>query len=246
MIPILALVATFAISPNSASSATVVSYSDGIYITEGAFTGPVNGVVPGISMTIRGIDAYNKPIVNIAAPELALNSNSAVTSGQLFKVKTQAELSLATLGGGAKYDFATNTYTAPSYKVTDIKTGKNINANDVGTAIDVLNQGVVYNDFRIRNISDASSRAGAAAASLAALHPFAYDSDNKLDIMAGFGYYRGKSAGALGVSYHYNERILGTLGGAYDGTDMMYNAGLTFRIGPNSGYKKYLCQNTII
>ena len=74
-------------------------------------------------------------------------------------------------------------------------------------------------------------RVGAGAAALAALHPGAYDPNDKVDFSAGYGNYRGASAAAVGMYYHPDERTILSMGVAMGGGENMVNAGVTWKLG---------------
>lgn len=70
------------------------------------------------------------------------------------------------------------------------------------------------------------------SAALAALKPLNYTPNAPLQIMAGYGNYRGKSATALGLAYYKNENNLFHMGVSYAGNkNVAANAGVTWSIG---------------
>lgn len=74
-------------------------------------------------------------------------------------------------------------------------------------------------------------RVGAGAAALAALHPGAYDPNDKVDFSAGLGSYRGAGAAAVGMYYHPDDRTILSMGIAMGGGENMVNAGITWKMG---------------
>lgn len=69
-------------------------------------------------------------------------------------------------------------------------------------------------------------------AALAALKPLTYNPEAPIQIMAGYGNYRGQSAAALGLAYYKNENNLLHMGVSYAGNkDVAANAGITWRVG---------------
>ena len=191
-----------------------------------------------VSLTGSGLNNGGNKITNVAAGDISKDSTDAINGSQLFGMKTQIEGNTTSLGGGAKYDFTTNTYTAPTYNVTNVKTGENIVAHDVGTAIDNLNQGVTYNDNRINQIAGGMAelsydigKAGAQANAMAALKPMQYDPLNKTQLMAGYGTYRGKSAFAMGIAHYDQEKLMYNFGASYEGQHVGVNVGLTWKLG---------------
>ena len=70
------------------------------------------------------------------------------------------------------------------------------------------------------------------SAALAALKPLNYNPNAPLQIMTGYGHYRGKTATALGIAYYKNENNLFHMGVSYAGNkNVAANAGVTWSIG---------------
>lgn len=70
------------------------------------------------------------------------------------------------------------------------------------------------------------------SAALAALKPLNYNPNAPLQIMTGYGHYRGKSATALGIAYYKNENNLFHMGVSYAGNkNVAANASVTWSIG---------------
>ena len=93
-----------------------------------------------VSLTNAGLNNGGNKITNIAAGDISKDSKDAVNGSQLFTTNTQVAGNTTALGGGASFDPQTNTYTPPKYNVTDAE-GNAKEVNDVGSAIDALNQG---------------------------------------------------------------------------------------------------------
>lgn len=87
----------------------------------------------------------------------------------------------------------------------------------------------------VNKLDNRINRVGAGAAALAALHPGDYDPDDKLDISAGVGNYRGANAAAVGLFFHPNERTILSVAGSMGGGENMVNAGVTLKVGPGHG-----------
>ncbi|MDY2966081.1 MAG: YadA-like family protein [Megasphaera massiliensis] len=96
--------------------------------------------------------------------------------------------------------------------------------NAIGTGMNQMNNRISKLDTRV-------DRVGAGAAALAALHPLEYNADEKWEISAGVGNYRGASAVAVGAFYRPNGNTLVSLGTSYGGGENMVNAGVTWRVG---------------
>lgn len=87
----------------------------------------------------------------------------------------------------------------------------------------------------VNKLDNRINRVGAGAAALAALHPGSYDPDDKLDVSAGVGNYRGANAAAVGLFFHPNERTILSVAGSMGGGENMVNAGVTLKVGPGHG-----------
>ncbi|WP_278961564.1 ESPR-type extended signal peptide-containing protein [Mitsuokella multacida] len=93
-------------------------------------------------------------------------------------------------------------------------------------------------DRAVNRLDSRINRVGTGAAALAALHPGNYDPDDKVDFAAGFGNYRGASAAAVGMYYHPDETTTMSVGASFGGGENMVNAGITWKMGKNSGHMR--------
>ena len=84
---------------------------------------------------------------------------------------------------------------------------------------------------RINQVESDANKGIAKASALAALHPLDYDPDNKFDIAAAGGFYKGENAFALGAFYRPNRNVMLSMGTTLTSGDNAYNVGLTFKIG---------------
>lgn len=85
-------------------------------------------------------------------------------------------------------------------------------------------------------LSKGIAESGALSAALSALKPLAYDPNEKMQIMAGVGHYKGSTGMALGVAHHSNRDTLWNLGLAYSGEkNFMWQAGISLRLGKSRG-----------
>ena len=75
------------------------------------------------------------------------------------------------------------------------------------------------------------NQSGAMAAALAAMKPLDFDGTERTQISAAVGQYHGKHAVALGVYHYFSRDILLTGGLSWQGSDVMGNVGMTFRVG---------------
>ena len=84
---------------------------------------------------------------------------------------------------------------------------------------------------RINQVESDATKGIAKASALAALHPLDYDPDNKFDIAAAGGFYKGENAFALGAFYRPNRNVMLSMGTTLTSGDNAYNVGVTFKIG---------------
>ena len=82
----------------------------------------------------------------------------------------------------------------------------------------------------VQRIESESNKGDARAAALAALHPMAYDPDNRVQYMAGYGHYKNANALALGVGYYHRDNLLLTTGVTLN-SHIMANVGVTYKPG---------------
>ena len=78
----------------------------------------------------------------------------------------------------------------------------------------------------------------ATASALAALHPLDFDEVNKVSFAVSHGQYNGAKATAFGGFIRPNENIMLSLASTISPNDRAWNAGLSFKIGSGSDYKK--------
>ena len=116
-------------------------------------------------------------------------------------------------------------------------TGVVTNSNDPTS---VVNMDTLQNQSQDlqRKLTKETNHSTATASALAALHPLDYDPDNKASFAVAQGRYNGASATAFGTFIRPNDNIMLSLAGTINSGDRAYNAGLSFKIGPGSNYKK--------
>ena len=90
----------------------------------------------------------------------------------------------------------------------------------------------------MRHVEKESNRGDARAAALAALHPLQFDPDHKVQVMGGYGHYKGENALALGVGYYPKENLLLTAGTTVSG-DLMANVGVSYKFGENRHWLRF-------
>lgn len=99
------------------------------------------------------------------------------------------------------------------------------------TSTDAINGSQLYGVHQMIDSLDSESNKGdARAAALAALHPMAYDPNNRIQYMAGYGHYKNANALALGVGYYHRDNLLLTTGVTLN-NHIMANVGVTYKPG---------------
>lgn len=100
------------------------------------------------------------------------------------------------------------------------------------TSTDAVNGSQLWEtNQKVTKLGNQINRVGAGAAALAALHPLDFDPDEKWDVTAGYGNYKGAHALALGAFYRPNEDTMVSVGGSIGGGENMVNVGLSMKLG---------------
>lgn len=171
-----------------------------------------------------------------------VTSGSTVVNNDGVQVGKGTALTSDSLKVGNKTYISSDGLDANSQKITNVQAGTAdtdaANMGQVRAADEQLAGGIEQNARNIsqlgRDVDKLDSRidrVGAGAAALAALHPGAYDPNDKVDFSAGYGNYRGASAAAVGMYYHPDERTILSMGVAMGGGENMVNAGVTWKLG---------------
>lgn len=191
----------------------------------------------------------DKNKVAIKNEETARKDADQKLQTQIDKNGIKADTALKVIGNGAMQNGATNLTDgvnqntrlveaeakarddadkaeAAARKDADQKLQANIEAEATAreNAVNALNS-------RIGQVESDANKGIAKASALAALHPLDYDPDNKFDIAAAGGFYKGENAFALGAFYRPNRNVMLSMGTTLTGGDNAYNVGLTFKIG---------------
>nr|DAV72171.1 MAG TPA: YadA-like membrane anchor domain protein [Caudoviricetes sp.] len=192
------------------------------------------------SVILGGIDTTTV-MNNSDVVAVGHNSNVLVDGGVAIGANSVA----STAAGQVGYNSLGNTSSTWKSTVSAVSVGDT--ANNITRQITSVAAGTqdtdAVNVAQLRNTSESSisqaksytddkvKHVGASAAALSALHPLDYNPDHKTDVMAGVGYYKGRSAVALGVAHRPNENVLLTLGLSLNGKDTMANAGVSYKVG---------------
>ena len=185
-----------------------------------------NGVVVNETTNANGSTNYEVVVSKSVTDQIAANTNGI--NGLNGKVGENAKAI-----DGLNGKVVDNTK-AIANNADAIKANKdNIGLNKA--AIDKLADRVVNNtnalNNKINDVQKESRRGVASASALAALHPLDYNPDHKVDVMAGLGHYRGKTAAAIGAAYRPNENVMFTIGTSINGKDTAINAGVSYKVG---------------
>ncbi|MBB3228860.1 autotransporter adhesin [Luteibacter sp. Sphag1AF] len=113
---------------------------------------------PTDNITLTGSGVGEVGIHNVAAGSLAATSTDAVNGSQLSAANTYVATSL---GGGATFNPATGTFTAPSYAITSVTSdgsASTANYTSVGTAFSAMNTSVNNVNTRLSSLYTTGSK----------------------------------------------------------------------------------------
>jgi hypothetical protein len=122
------------------------------------------------------------------------------------------------------------------YYITDTAgrsfyTGEHVDLTPVNSQMSAIKSEVDRNSFRINKLEDRLESGLATVSALTALHPNPR-SHEKLEVAVGAGMYADNVAGAIGVFYHPNDRVMISAGASYGGDNQFAgNFGITFSLG---------------
>ena len=126
--------------------------------------------------------------------------------------------------------------------ITNVKAGQNgtdaVNVDQLNSAINNINGNNSQLSKAINANQKEARRGIAGTAALSALHPLDFDPDHKLDVMAGYGHFKGSNAVALGAAYRPNEDLMFTVGSTVGNGDTVINAGVSYKVGAKSNVSR--------
>ncbi|MBS5764919.1 MAG: YadA-like family protein, partial [Veillonella sp.] len=175
-----------------------------------------NAVVLGNNSTAESSDVVSTP---------SYTYNNGVTE------KFAGTAPVSTVSVGAAGQERTITHVAAGRITADSTDAVN------GSQLYGTNQQIDVLHRDVRHVEKESNRGDARAAALAALHPLQFDPDHKVQVMGGYGHYKGENALALGVGYYPKENLLLTAGTTVSG-DLMTNVGVSYKFGENKTLPK--------
>ena len=131
---------------------------------------------------------------------------------------------------GDPLGYEDGTYDSDNFaRLTNIAEGK-----DDNDAVNVKQLKEFVNEKLDNGMSDLEgqiNKVSAGAAALAALHPEAFNPDDKWSFAVGYGHYKNANAGALGTFYKPNADTTVSLGSTIGNGDAMMNVGVSFKLG---------------
>lgn len=232
---------------------TVTRADDDVNVTIQTSTNADGGTNYQIGLNKEKIDLGKVTIQgnegSITAKSMTADTFTAgitVVSNDGVKVGDKSALTSDTLKVNGKTYVSGDGLNANSQKITNVAAGSAdtdaVNVKQVNDLAARQGEAITENAAHIGELGRAVNkldnrinRVGAGAAALAALHPGSYDPDDKLDVSAGVGNYRGANAAAVGLFFHPNERTILSVAGSMGGGENMVNAGVTLKVGPGHG-----------
>lgn len=243
----------------SVSSATVGSLEFNGFA--GATVQTVDGHYPEddtpMSSGVVSIGAKDneRQLIYVAAGQVDQDSTDAINGSQLYatnNVLNNTATSVSKLLGGNAALASDGTITYTNIGGTNKDTVEDAIASNVAAinnnttkienhetritsvekTVETHTAEIKENKEAINDVRKESRQGDAMNAALAALKPLQYDPDEKTQIMAGVGGYKGEHAVALGLAHFFNDSLMANIGGAYtSGSSMIWNAGVTIKFG---------------
>lgn len=184
-----------------------------------------------VGLTAAGTDVTGKGPIKVRR-SMVLNGGSTFEVSLDQSVTDQIKANKDGIDGlNAKVADNANGIKANADAIKANKDNIAINKAAIDELADRVVNGTNTLDNKINDVQKESRRGVASASALAALHPLDYNPDHKVDVMAGLGHYRGKTAAAIGAAYRPNENIMFTIGTSINGKDTAINAGVSYKVG---------------
>lgn len=170
------------------------------------------------SVRINGIDGTVTVTDKVSAGVTSISSDG-VTVGENTYITTE--------GLNANDQLITNVKAGVSdTDAVNVSQLKELEQNVTNNSNAIVNLG-----GKVNELDNRIDKVGAGAAALAALHPLDFDPDDKWDVTAGYGHYRGENSVALGAFYRPNEDTMFSVGGTIGNGNSMINAGISLKVG---------------
>lgn len=224
-------------------SSTAMGYKNRVHgLNSGAF---------GSQNTVGEVDDYSNPVAGTGENTYVVGAGNTVTANNAMvlgnDVTTVADNSVVLGNGSTSEDENTVSvgtedserkivHVADGTDDHDAATYGQMKKADEAEAQARANADNVLNN-RISQVEKDANKGIAKASALAALHPLDYDPNNKFDVAAAGGFYKGENAFALGAFYRPSRNVMWSLATTVSGGDNAYNVGVTFKVG-KSGKEK--------
>ena len=216
-----------------------------------------NGVAADV--TVKASEKGNdideaKFVINIKKPEMTFagdsNIKTSIEKDNTVKIALKDTITAKTIKVGEKVKINDDGAIFGDVKIDRKKgtimglTNKTWDSNNIesGRAAteDQLKQATQNMQNHIYEIGKHMNGIAASNAALAGLHPLEYDEDDKWNLSAAIGNYKGANAFALGAFYQPNERTMLSIGGTLAGEEHLLNVGLSLKTGPGTAGKVYV------
>ncbi len=226
---------TYSPDPKTGQIAVMTNDNKVAFYLDGIGSGTYDGVVYSGSDTIT-IGEDRKISVNTNGKVASGNSGivtgdtvyQSIVKNDEYKVSDDGKVEIKTNAGST------------AFTITGIGTGAaalgdTTKLSQAGLGDTVTDSILSVND-KVGTLSNDINKVGAGAAALAALHPEAYDPNDKWSFAVGYGHYKGANAGALGAFFKPNVDTTLSVASTVGNGDSMVNMGVSFKLG-NKGKK---------
>lgn len=143
---------------------------------------------------------------------------------------------------GKHVEFTTTNISAGDQQIHNVTAGTlgtdAVNVSQLNNAVSNISSHYDALTNKVNKNHNEAKRGIAGTAALAALHPLDFDPDHKLDVMAGYGHFHNANSVALGMAYRPNEDLMFTVGSTVGNGDTVVNAGISYKVGANSGVSR--------
>ncbi len=212
-----------------------------------AVYGPNSGAF-GSQNTVGEVDDTANPVSGTGENTYVVGAGNTVTANNAMvlgnEVTTVADNSVVLGVGSSSEEENTVSVGTTGSERRIVHVADGTDAHDAATygqlkqeISDRMNANAALNS-RIDEVEKDATKGIAKASALAALHPLDYDPENKFDVAAAGGFYKGENAFALGAFYRPSRNVMFSLATTVSGGDNAYNVGATFKVGKSGKPKE--------
>ena len=216
------------VKANTDAISTLQTGVAGITLENKTYTFDQNNAEQAITYQNNGGTAFTIKINGLGGS--GSGSGVTYTAGDYVDISTDHVISVKADGKVESGDTGLVTGGTVYSAITE-KTGDVTKLSEAGLG-DNLADGILSVNSRIGSMVDYANKGIAGAAALAALHPLDFDPDDKATFAVGYGHFKSADALAIGAFYQPNESVLFSLGGVFGNGEDLFNAGMSFKIGP--------------